>query len=534
VPEESELTSSEAIAGVALEGPAGSPGPLPGRRDDEAGLPPDPPLPGSLVQGVDIPALLALGGSANLAIYAITLLAGLLPLRPFDPVWQGAAVALCVNNGGFALMGLLLIQLAAYLDPSNDDLQLRSRRHRHRAAVAAVAFLLLIPLQGFASWRQVVDHDREQARNRMAAERTFSEISRAVTTSASVPQLAGRLESLKAGRISQQDFNRPLAELQQEVLAGIRAARLQLGERINPLGANEIWAIVQESLRRIAMALILAVFFAGSSQLPGSQLSLLGSFNAVLDEGFQRRLQARHDRRRRREERIRFRDHLEAEARARQEQETPPDPRLDFAHQAQDLLLHTLLLQHGVPLSNGEAFERPRSERIGSAESRLINRSEQDPPESPQERAARPPLLRFVSSQDPGLQLEAQLLPDGSGSLLRFNRPVRPLSFSLGPLPNRGEASSFSIAQAEHLAEQGPMAWWEDFDYPLAAPFPLEPGMPLEMLGAAPEGLLHGHNPHGLLPIALLKVEEPRPGFLQVLAEEWQIWRGRLGGRRSS
>jgi hypothetical protein len=132
------------------------------------------------------------------------------------------------------------------------------------------------------------------------------------------------------------------------VLAGIGAARLQLGERINPLGANEIWAIVQESLRRIAMALILAVLFAGYSQLPGSQLSLLGSFNAVLDEGFQRRLQARHDRRRRREERIRFRDHLEAEARARQEQETPPDPRLDFAHQAQDLLLHTLLLQHDV------------------------------------------------------------------------------------------------------------------------------------------------------------------------------------------
>ena len=102
MPEESELTSSEAIAGVALEGPAGSPGPLPGRRGNEAGLPPDPPLPGSLVQGVDIPALLALGGSANLAIYAITLLAGLLPLRPFDPFWQGAAVALCVNNGGFA------------------------------------------------------------------------------------------------------------------------------------------------------------------------------------------------------------------------------------------------------------------------------------------------------------------------------------------------------------------------------------------------------------------------------------------------
>lgn len=110
---------------------------------------------------------------------------------------------------------------------------------------------------------------------------------------------------------------------------------------------------------------------------------------------------------------------------------------------------------------------------------------------------------------------------------------MRPLSFSLGPLPNRRKACSFSIAQGEHWAEQGPMAWWQDFDYPLAEPFPLEPGLALEMYGAAPEGLLEPHNPSGLLLIALLKIEEPRPGFLQVLAEERQIWRSllrRLGG----
>ena len=226
----------------------GSLRPAPGRSG--------PSLPGSGVGGVGVPALLALGGTANLAIYALTVLAGLLPFRPFEPIWQGTAVALCVNNGGFALMGLLLIQLAAYLDPDDADLQLRSLGIRHRAVAAALAFLLLIPLQVFASWRQVVEHDQEQARNRMAAERTFSDISRAVNSATTVPQLAGRLETLKAGRISQQDLNRPLAELQQEVMAGIRAARLQLAERINPLSSNDIWAIVQESLRRIAMALI--------------------------------------------------------------------------------------------------------------------------------------------------------------------------------------------------------------------------------------------------------------------------------------
>lgn len=309
--------------------------------------------------GIDLPALLALGGRTNLAIYAISLVAGLLPLRSLDSAWQGGAVALCVNNGGFALIGLLLIQLAAYLDPCNTDLQQRSRRHRHRAVAAALAFLLLIPLQGFASWRQVVDHDREQAQKRLAAERTFLEISEAVTSSSSVSQLAERLESLKAGRLGPQDVKRPLADLKDEVLAGIRAAWMRMGDQVNPLGAAEIWALAQESLRRMAMALVLAVFFAGASQLPGRQLSLLSSFNAALDQGVQRRLQARHERRRRREERQRLRNHLEAEALARQEQDAAPEPRLDFAPQTQDLLLHTFLLQVGEPLENAEAIVLP-------------------------------------------------------------------------------------------------------------------------------------------------------------------------------
>jgi len=488
----------------------GSLRPAPGRSG--------PSLPGSGVGGVGVPALLALGGTANLAIYGLTVLAGLLPFRPFEPIWQGTAVALCVNNGGFALMGLLLIQLAAYLDPDDADLQLRSLGIRHRAVAAALAFLLLIPIQVFASWRQVVEHDQEQARNRMAAERTFSDISRAVNSATTVPQLAGRLETLKAGRISQQDLNRPLAELQQEVMAGIRAARLQLAERINPLSSNDIWAIVQESLRRIAMALIFAMAFAGGSQLPGSQASLLDALGESLHRRFQSRIQRRHDRQRKREERIRFRDHLLAEARAKEEQQTPPDPSLDFAPQGHGLLLHSFLLHRAEP-----AAPQPDQEQD------LINRGT---PGHGQEAGVLPAVLRFVSSQDPDLHIDAELLPDGSGSLLHFNRAVMPLSVSFGPLPKRGQPSSFSFAQADHRSEQGPMDWWEDFDCPLAEPFPLEPGLPLEVVGAAPEALLLHHNPHGLLPIALIKVEEPRPGFLQVLGEEWQIWRSRVGGLR--
>jgi len=219
-----------------------------------------------------------------------------------------------------------------------------------------------------------------------------------------------------------------------------------------------------------------------------------------------------------REERIRFRRITCAPKLGPTRSSRPPDPGLDFAPRAHGLLLHFFLLHRAV-------LAATQPDRFRD----LINTST---PHQGQEAGVLPAVLRFVSSQDPDLHIEAELLHDGSGSLLRFNLALMPLSFSFGPLPQRGQASSFSFAQADHRSEQGPMDWWEDFDYPLAESFPLEPGLPLELVGAAPEALLLHHNPHGLLPIALLKVEEPRPGFLQVLGEEWQIWRSRLGGRR--
>ena len=48
-------------------------------------------------------------------------------------------------------------------------------------------------------------------------------------------------------------------------------------------------------------------------------------------------------------------------------------------------------------------------------------------------------------------------------------------------------------------------------------------------LNTAPEALQQHPNYLGLLPIALPKLEEPRPGLLQVLGQEWSIGPSRLG-----
>jgi hypothetical protein len=391
----------------------------------------------------------------------------------------------------------------------------------------AVLFLALTPLQLVATWNGIDIADTTRNRVVSTTVERLQLLREAIVKARNLADLKQRAASIpNAPPIPPEAATLPFETLRSTLLGQLNVVESNVRgqrEQGNPrAGQQAIWRqAVRSALTSLLLALGFAtgangrdgkpflMDFAGESQLPDRKVSLLDAFYESLFRRYQQGL-------RKREERIRFRDHLRAEARAHQEQQTPPDPSLDFAPQGHGLLLHSFVLQRAEP-------ETPNPYRNHE----IINIRN---PDQGQKTAQMPAVLRFVSSQDPDLHIDAELLPDGSGSLLRFNRPVMPLSFSFGPLPQRGQATSFSFAQANQRSEQGPMDWWEDFDYPLAEPFPLEPALPLQLVGAAPEALLQHHNPHSLLPIALLKAEEPHPGFLQVLGEEWQIWRSRLGG----
>ena len=456
-----------------------------------------------------------------------TVLLNLFPLQLGNSQWQLSQMGNLVANGSWLLLGLVLLHLAAALQPSKARLGRRLATARRLASFVAVLFLALTPLQLVATWNGIDIADT--TRNRVVSTTVVRVklLREAISKARNLADLKQRAATIPdAPPIPPEAATLPFETLRRTLLGQLDVVesnvRRQLGQSNPPAGQQAIWL---QAIRGALTSLLLALGFAtgangrdgkpflmdftGESQLPDSKVSLLDAFCESLFRRYQQGL-------RKRDERIRFRDHLRAEARAKEEQQTPPDPSLDFAPQAHGLLLHSFLLHRAGPADT-------QLDRDGD----LMNTRT---PDQRQEAGVLPAVLRFVSSQDPDLHIDAELLPDGSGSLLRFNRAVMPLSFSFGPLPQRGQPTSFSFAQADHRSEQGPMDWWEDFDYPLAEPFPLEPALPLELVGAAPEALLQHHNPHGLLPIAVLKAEEPHPGFLQVLGEEWQIWRSRLGG----
>jgi hypothetical protein len=84
---------------------------------------------------------------ALLLVFIASLLPQLLPPRLLDPSWQLRLCGVIAETGVLPLMALGLVFLAAYLEPANDWL-LACRAHVSRlAGVAALGFLLLLPLQ---------------------------------------------------------------------------------------------------------------------------------------------------------------------------------------------------------------------------------------------------------------------------------------------------------------------------------------------------------------------------------------------------
>jgi len=86
---------------------------------------------------------------ALFAVYLITLLASILPIRLLDTARQRRFISACLDSATVALGQL---HLAAYLDPGNPTLLKR----RDRLAIGAViGFLLIIPLQAYAGCQDV-------------------------------------------------------------------------------------------------------------------------------------------------------------------------------------------------------------------------------------------------------------------------------------------------------------------------------------------------------------------------------------------
>ena len=94
-----------------------------------------------------------------LVVFAATVLNAALPLRLLDPRWLQGLIQVLLSQGFLPLMALVLLQLAAVLNPESGRLRRRGDRCSRLALVTALGFVLLIPLQLVATWGSLNHQD---------------------------------------------------------------------------------------------------------------------------------------------------------------------------------------------------------------------------------------------------------------------------------------------------------------------------------------------------------------------------------------
>jgi hypothetical protein len=208
-------------------------------------------------------------GVALLLLFIINTLFGLLPLQLRDPAWQLRITDLLRTTAPFAILGAVLIFLCEAFEGKPSPDWFTVKRIKRLAPVAAVGFVLLIPLQINASWVQIRTADAE-------AQKTIRAVQRRVTAVRTAPSLEALVElskglppdwQPKAGDSLAQNRFRILSRAEPEL------ARLRTLSLSNKSAA--IQRRLQEGLRDLLLNLIYAAAFFGAEPL--KQGALMGN-----------------------------------------------------------------------------------------------------------------------------------------------------------------------------------------------------------------------------------------------------------------
>jgi hypothetical protein len=215
-------------------------------------------------------------GVVLLVLYGANCLNDILPLQILNPLWQIGVANSLVNNAGIAGTGLILLHLAQYAS-HDSGLALDVRKTlAGLTTMAALGFLLLIPLQISAVTRgllnvQTAITQQEKAINRQA-DRYRTEIRAAPSTTA----LQQRMVAISGPVPGSEDLRTPLPELKQNLLKLVDLEAARLKGNINRVSLRqEAWVLAKQSLRICISALALALGFGVLAQQDSAAPPLL-------------------------------------------------------------------------------------------------------------------------------------------------------------------------------------------------------------------------------------------------------------------
>jgi hypothetical protein len=184
----------------------------------------------------------------------------LLPAKRADPFWLLAFTGAFCTNGFLALPAVLLLHMAAALEPQSMWHQGRRLLVRQFSRAVVLGFLLLLPLQGLAAWRGLEAARSLAYRAGRVQQARLVQFRQAVERSASIAELQNQLASIQAPPLSAADQRQGLPALKADQLSQIKAQETSLLKQAGPRVPTEV--LIKDSLRVLLLAPLLAMGFA--------------------------------------------------------------------------------------------------------------------------------------------------------------------------------------------------------------------------------------------------------------------------------
>lgn len=231
-------------------------------------------------------------------LYSILVASSAIPVKLLDYSWINLVTATLINGSGLPLVALLVLVLGSMLYPEDQLLENRRQLFCRLASVAALGFLLLVPLNIYTS---VIQHlnDREQWRSLESSARQLNAYRNAVTSASNPATLQAGLQKLGAPKLDPVALvAQPLPDLKKRLLLSFDQAGAELAERRRVLSETTNWQSRLINLIRILVACLViafgfAAFAQGSPETPPLMDRLEDGVTTIRRQGLWRSLRQR-------------------------------------------------------------------------------------------------------------------------------------------------------------------------------------------------------------------------------------------------
>jgi hypothetical protein len=205
----------------------------------------------------------------------------LFPIALLNPAWLMRLATGLIGSAYLPLLGLISLNLAVYFYPKQNLKTLRSSLAKW-AVIASLGFLLLVPLQVWASWSLIRQDFSPLEKGKPAVDEPLQAMEKAIREASDAASLQTQLTILRGPAITPQDMQRPLPELKQILLGSLQQARANLVRKARSTPDPRVWVLIQDAIRFSIGALGYAIGFAAFAQRPNSKQPLLDEWKSAL------------------------------------------------------------------------------------------------------------------------------------------------------------------------------------------------------------------------------------------------------------